>query len=56
LCLCRSAAVTVKSRALWWGPRRDPFDHMLMAQATIEGMSLMSNEAPFDAYDVRRLR
>jgi len=37
------------------GPHRDPFDRMLMAQAMIEDLWLVSNEAPFDAYGVRRL-
>lgn len=37
------------------GPHRDPFDRMLMAQAMIEDMTLVSNETPFDAYGVRRL-
>jgi len=37
------------------GPHRDPFDRMLIAQAMIEDMVLVSNEAPFDAYGVRRL-
>jgi PIN domain nuclease of toxin-antitoxin system len=37
------------------GPHHDPFDRMLMAQAMIEDLWLVSNEAPFDAYGVRRL-
>jgi PIN domain nuclease of toxin-antitoxin system len=37
------------------GPIRDPFDRMLIAQAMLEGMVLVSNEVPFDAYGVRRL-
>ena len=37
------------------GPHRDPFDRMLIAQAMIEDMTLVSNERPFDAYGVRRL-
>ena len=37
------------------GPHRDPFDRMLMAQAMLEDMWLVSNETPFDAYGVRRL-
>ena len=37
------------------GPHRDPFDRMLIAQAMIEDLVLVSNEAPFDAYGVRRL-
>ena len=37
------------------GPRKDPFDRMLIAQAMQEGMALVSNETYFDAYGVRRL-
>jgi PIN domain nuclease of toxin-antitoxin system len=37
------------------GPHRDPFDRMLIAQAMLEDMSLVSNEVAFDAYGVRRL-
>jgi PIN domain nuclease of toxin-antitoxin system len=37
------------------GPHRDPFDRMLIAQAMLENLVLVSNERPFDAYDVRRL-
>ncbi len=37
------------------GPLRDPFDRMLIAQAMHEGMVLISNEAGFGAYGVRRL-
>jgi PIN domain nuclease of toxin-antitoxin system len=37
------------------GPHRDPFDRMLIAQAMIENLVLVSNEQPFDAYGVRRL-
>jgi len=32
------------------GPRRDPFDRMLIAQAMLEHLVLVSNEQPFDAY------
>lgn len=34
---------------------RDPFDRMLIAQALIEDMALVSNETPFDASGVKRL-
>lgn len=34
---------------------RDPFDRMLVAQARIEDLALVSNEAVFDAYGIRRL-
>jgi PIN domain nuclease of toxin-antitoxin system len=37
------------------GPHRDPFDRMLIAQALLESMVLVSNETPFDAYGVGRL-
>ena len=34
---------------------RDPFDRMLIAQAEIEKLSLVSNEKIFDQYGVRRV-
>jgi PIN domain nuclease of toxin-antitoxin system len=37
------------------GPHRDPFDLILMAQAMVEDLCLVSNETPFDAYGVHRL-
>jgi PIN domain nuclease of toxin-antitoxin system len=37
------------------GPHKDPFDRMLIAQAMLDGMVLVSNEQHFDAYGVRRL-
>jgi PIN domain nuclease of toxin-antitoxin system len=37
------------------GPHRDPFDRMLIAQAMLEDLVLVSNEQPFDAYGVARL-
>jgi PIN domain nuclease of toxin-antitoxin system len=37
------------------GPHKDPFDRMLMAQAMLDNMVLVSNEQRFDAYGVRRL-
>jgi PIN domain nuclease of toxin-antitoxin system len=37
------------------GPHRDPFDRMLIAQAQAEGLALISNERPFDAYGVVRI-
>lgn len=37
------------------GPHKDPFDRMLIAQAMLEDMALVSNEQQFDAYGVRRL-
>lgn len=37
------------------GPHRDPFDRMLIAQAMLETMALVSNEESFDIYGVSRL-
>lgn len=37
------------------GPHRDPFDRMLIAQAMLEDLVLVSNELTFDAYGVKRL-
>ena len=37
------------------GEHRDPFDRMLIAQAQIEDLLLVTNERLFDAYGVRRL-
>ncbi len=37
------------------GPHRDPFDRMLIAQAMLENLVLVSDEQPFDAYGVARL-
>jgi len=37
------------------GPHRDPFDRMLIAQAAIDGLVLVSNECVFDAYGIKRL-
>jgi PIN domain nuclease of toxin-antitoxin system len=37
------------------GSHRDPFDRMLIAQAMLENLVLVSNERPFDAYGVGRL-
>jgi PIN domain nuclease of toxin-antitoxin system len=37
------------------GPHRDPFDRILVAQAITGDLALVSNEATFDAYGVRRL-
>ncbi|HYZ34930.1 MAG TPA: type II toxin-antitoxin system VapC family toxin [Crenalkalicoccus sp.] len=33
----------------------DPFDRMLIAQARLEGLTLVSDDAAFAAYDVRLL-
>ena len=37
------------------GPHRDPFDRMLIAQATFAGLVLVSNETLFDRYAVQRV-
>ena len=34
---------------------KDPFDRLLLAQAQVEGMVLVSNEMLFDTFAVRRL-
>ncbi|WP_428490639.1 type II toxin-antitoxin system VapC family toxin [Rhodopila sp.] len=37
------------------GPHRDPFDRMLIAQAMLNDLVLISNEKQFDAYGVKRM-
>lgn len=37
------------------GPHRDPFDRMLIAQARLHDLALISNESAFDAYGVIRI-
>ena len=37
------------------GSHRDPFDRMLIAQAQLEDLTLVSNGAAFDAFGVSRL-
>ena len=37
------------------GEHRDPFDRMLIAQAQIEGLTLVSNEKLFDRFEIERL-
>src|SRR5207245_11610459 len=37
------------------GPLRDPFDRMLIAQAQMEELVIISNELIFDSYGVQRL-
>jgi PIN domain nuclease of toxin-antitoxin system len=37
------------------GPHRDPFDRMLIAQALLDDLVLVSSERVLDAYGVRRL-
>lgn len=36
------------------GPQLDPFDRMLIAQAQAEDLTIVSNEASFDSYGIRR--
>jgi PIN domain nuclease of toxin-antitoxin system len=37
------------------GPHRDPFDRVLIAQAMLEALVLVSNETAFDVYGAQRL-
>ena len=37
------------------GQHRDPFDRMLIVQAQVEDLVLVSNETAFDSYGVQRL-
>ena len=37
------------------GPHKDPFDRMLIAQSQAENLPIISNEAIFEAYGIRRL-
>jgi PIN domain nuclease of toxin-antitoxin system len=37
------------------GSHRDPFDRMLVAQAMLDDLTLVSNERAFDVYGVKRL-
>lgn len=37
------------------GAHRDPFDRMLIAQALLENLTLVSNERSFDAFGVKRI-
>jgi PIN domain nuclease of toxin-antitoxin system len=34
---------------------RDPFDRMLIAQAQLEGLPIMTADAAFEMYDVERI-
>jgi PIN domain nuclease of toxin-antitoxin system len=36
-------------------PHKDPFDRLLIAQAKLEGLTIVSNEKVFDSYGVSRL-
>src|SRR4028119_837327 len=35
--------------------RKDPFDRLLIAQAMVEGIPLLSKDSAFDAYSINRL-
>jgi PIN domain nuclease of toxin-antitoxin system len=37
------------------GDHRDPFDRMLIAQAQLEDVAVISDDRVFDGYDVRRI-
>lgn len=37
------------------GPHSDPFDRMLIAQAIVDDLVLVSNETVFDSYGVQRM-
>lgn len=37
------------------GTHKDPFDRMLVAQAQLEGLAIVSNDALLDGYGVRRI-
>lgn len=44
------------SRSGWLEiPHKDPFDRMLIAQAQIEELTLVSNETGFDRFGIKRL-
>jgi len=37
------------------GPHRDPFDRMLIAQSQADNVLIVSNDAAFDSYGIRRV-
>jgi PIN domain nuclease of toxin-antitoxin system len=49
------SVVHAQRAGLLAGTHRDPFDRMLVAQASSEDLTLVSNEKVFDTYGVRRL-
>jgi len=54
----RPLAVTLDHGAragLLPGPHRDPFDRMLIVQCQVEGLTIVSADAVFDRYGVRRI-
>ncbi len=51
-------AITLAHASLAGGleiPHKDPFDRLLIAQALVEDLTLVSNEAIFDGFGVKRL-
>lgn len=50
--ICSEHALRVET--LPWH-HRDPFDRLLIAQAQFEGLPLLSRDASFDAYPIRRV-
>ena len=54
----RQSPITIahaRRAGLMTGAHRDPFDRMLIAQAQIEELILVSNETLFDHFGVQRL-
>ena len=37
------------------GPHKDPFNRMLIAQAQLEGLAIVSNDTQLDGYGIRRI-
>jgi PIN domain nuclease of toxin-antitoxin system len=42
-------------RELSAGPHKDPFDRLLVAQAQVEKLAIISNDAQLDQYEVERI-
>ena len=40
---------------LMHGPHRDPFDRLIIAQALVDDLSVVTSDAIFEAYGVRRI-
>jgi PIN domain nuclease of toxin-antitoxin system len=40
-------------RGLPWGRHRDPFDRMLIAQARVEGLAIVTSDPAFQDYNVK---
>ena len=52
---CRALPITwshAEAAAALPGHHNDPFDRMLIAQAQLEGLTILSSDAKFAAYDV----